>query len=210
VLDQNIKIPSGTRRWVSRRWSLQRVRNTLFSDLTSASDNVPYLLKNVPRRIRGLEYELRCLEDGKSSGHEHPAGNHQSGVEQNREPQTRSYDHTVLTIVSKDEPAECGFYPDRTGDRHGDRMVVLYAAINFFNRVGPQYKVQTKITETNVEGILGAGAFRQDLESLGFGLPWNGLVAYTERAWCECGESWRSTIPPIPRAVLSIDDETFT
>ena len=52
-------------------------------------------------------------------------------------------------------------------------MLVLYAAINFFIVSVRQYKVQTKITETNVEGILGLELFRQDLESLGFGLPWN-------------------------------------
>ena len=34
-------------------------------------------------------------------------------------------------------------------------MLVLYAAINFFIVSVRQYKVQTKITETNVEGILG-------------------------------------------------------
>ena len=35
--------------------------------------------------------------------------------------------------------------------------VVLYAAINFFIVSVRQYKVQTKITETNVEGIFVAG-----------------------------------------------------
>ena len=55
-------------------------------------------------------------------------------------------------------------------------MMVLYAAINFFIVSVRQYKVQTKITETNVEGVLGLELFRQDLESLGYGLPWNNLA----------------------------------
>lgn len=51
--------------------------------------------------------------------------------------------------------------------------VVLAAASTFFISVLKQYKVQTKITESNVEGILGLELLRQDLESLGFGLPWD-------------------------------------
>ena len=60
-------------------------------------------------------------------------------------------------------------------------MLVLYAAINFFIVSVRQYKVQTKITETNVEGILGLELFRQDLENLGYGLPWNNLGSYIRR-----------------------------
>jgi type II secretory pathway pseudopilin PulG len=88
-------------------------------------------------------------------------------------------------------------------------MVVLYAAINFFIVSVRQYKVQTKITETNVEGILGLELFRQDLESLGYGLPWNSLVAYTERPAIANLAVLEDT-PNAPRAVLSIDDQAFT
>lgn len=88
-------------------------------------------------------------------------------------------------------------------------MVVLYAAINFFIVSVRQYKVQTKITETNVEGILGLELFRQDLESLGFGLPWNGLVAYTERPTIANLAALEDT-PDAPRAVLSVNDPAFT
>ena len=88
-------------------------------------------------------------------------------------------------------------------------MLVLYAAINFFIVSVRQYKVQTKITETNVEGILGLELFRQDLESLGFGLPWNNLVAYTERP-ADANLSTLEDSPNAPRAVLSLNDPTFT
>jgi len=58
---------------------------------------------------------------------------------------------------------------------------VLAAASTFFIGVVKQYKVQTKITESNVEGILGLELLRQDLESLGFGLPWDmSTFSYTE------------------------------
>ena len=53
--------------------------------------------------------------------------------------------------------------------------VVLAAASTFFIGAVRQYKVQTKIVESNLEGILGLELLRQDLESGGFGLPWSGL-----------------------------------
>ncbi|TFH33431.1 MAG: prepilin-type N-terminal cleavage/methylation domain-containing protein [Deltaproteobacteria bacterium] len=89
-------------------------------------------------------------------------------------------------------------------------MVVLYAAINFFIISVRQYKVQTKITETNLEGILGLELFRQDLESLGFGLPWNNLVAYTERTGVHADIVALTDSPNAPRAVLSVNDPAFT
>ena len=79
-------------------------------------------------------------------------------------------------------------------------MVVLYAAMNFFIVSVRQYKVQTKITETNVEGILGLELFRQDLESLGYGLPWNNLGSYTE-----AGVALNDGNNIAPRAVVSVN-----
>jgi prepilin-type N-terminal cleavage/methylation domain-containing protein len=89
-------------------------------------------------------------------------------------------------------------------------MLVLYAAINFFIVSVRQYKVQTKITESNVEGILGLELFRQDLESLGYGLPWNNLVSYTERTGVNAAIVAFTDSPNAPRAVLSVNDPTFT
>jgi prepilin-type N-terminal cleavage/methylation domain-containing protein len=90
-------------------------------------------------------------------------------------------------------------------------MLVLYAAISFFIVSVRQYKVQTKITETNVEGILGLELFRQDLESLGYGLPWNNLVAYTERTGVNAAiVALNDASPNAPRGVLSVDGATFT
>jgi type II secretory pathway pseudopilin PulG len=91
-------------------------------------------------------------------------------------------------------------------------MVVLYAAINFFIVSVRQYKVQTKITETNVEGVLGLELFRQDLESLGYGLPWNPLPlpAYSERTGVNAAIVALTDSPNAPRAVLSVNDPAFT
>jgi len=89
-------------------------------------------------------------------------------------------------------------------------MMVLYTAINFFIVSVRQYKVQTKITETNVEGVLGLELFRQDLESLGYGLPWNNLVAYTERTGVNAAIVALTDSPNAPRAILSVNGATFT
>ena len=92
-------------------------------------------------------------------------------------------------------------------------MLVLYAAINFFIVSVRQYKVQTKITETNLEGILGLELLRQDLENLGFGLPWNNLdnVVYYERPSGTAQFLALNDSPNnAPRAVLSVDNATFT
>lgn len=92
-------------------------------------------------------------------------------------------------------------------------MFVLAAALTFFLISVKQYKVQTKIVETNVEGILGLELFRQDLESLGFGLPWNpsALPAYTERpGHAVAAISALDDTPNPPRAVVGIDNAAFT
>lgn len=87
---------------------------------------------------------------------------------------------------------------------------VLAAAVTFFILSFRQFKVQTKIVETNVEGVLGLELFRQDLENLGFGLPWNNLVAYTERPGAAAAIAALDDTPNAPRAVVSIDNAPFT
>jgi prepilin-type N-terminal cleavage/methylation domain-containing protein len=77
---------------------------------------------------------------------------------------------------------------------------VLAAASTFFIGTVKQYKVQTKITESNVEGILGLELLRKDLESLGYGLPWNNLPSYSEASSGVLNDAGAA-----PRAVVSID-----
>jgi len=87
---------------------------------------------------------------------------------------------------------------------------VLAAASTFFIGTVRQYKVQTKITESNVEGVLGLELLRQDVESLGFGLPWNNLAAYTERSGVHASITALNGSPNAPRAVVSIPNATST
>ena len=77
---------------------------------------------------------------------------------------------------------------------------VLAAASTFFIGVVRQYKVQSKITESNVEGVIGLELMRQDIESFGFGLPWDmSMSSYTEP-----GPLPGSSTDP-PRAVGSLN-----
>jgi prepilin-type N-terminal cleavage/methylation domain-containing protein len=82
--------------------------------------------------------------------------------------------------------------------------VVLAAASTFFIGTVKQYKVQTKITESNVEGILGLELLRQDLESHGYGLPWNNLPSYSEASSGVLNDGGVA-----PRAVISVDASTL-
>lgn len=80
--------------------------------------------------------------------------------------------------------------------------LVLAAASTFFVGVVKQYKVQSKITESNVEGVIGLELMRQDIESLGFGLPWD--LNGTTYAAAEPGPLPGLSSDP-PRAVVSVD-----
>jgi type II secretory pathway pseudopilin PulG len=80
-------------------------------------------------------------------------------------------------------------------------MLVLAAATTFFISTVRQYKIQTKIVETNVEGVLGLELLRQDLESLGFGLPWDNIASYSEASPARLNDS-----PNPPKAVVSLDN----
>jgi len=87
---------------------------------------------------------------------------------------------------------------------------VIAAATTFFVGVVNQYKVQTRITESNVEGVIGLELMRKDVESLGFGLPWNNLSAYTERNGVDSSITALNESPNPPRAVVSIDNAPAT
>lgn len=50
--------------------------------------------------------------------------------------------------------------------------VVLTEGSSMFVNLMRGYKQQSKITETNIEGIIGLELLRRDIESAGYGLPW--------------------------------------
>jgi type II secretory pathway pseudopilin PulG len=59
-------------------------------------------------------------------------------------------------------------------------MIVIMAASQMFVSLLSEYKQQSKITVTNIEGILGLEMMRRDIENAGYGLPWDGLTNYQE------------------------------
>lgn len=59
--------------------------------------------------------------------------------------------------------------------------LVIAASSQVFTGLLNQFKQQSKIAETNIEGIIGLEMLRHDIEHAGYGLPWNlGGICYQE------------------------------
>ena len=52
-------------------------------------------------------------------------------------------------------------------------VLAISAASQIFTKLLTQFKQQSKIAETNIEGIVGLDLLRQDIKHAGLGLPWN-------------------------------------
>lgn len=83
-------------------------------------------------------------------------------------------------------------------------LLSLAAASTIFSNILIPFKQQTKIAETNIEGIVGLEILRRDLELSGYGLPWTipSGVTYQEASTSPASTYNDSTTNP-PRAVLS-------
>lgn len=55
-------------------------------------------------------------------------------------------------------------------------VLVIASSSVVFTGLLTQFKQQSKIAETNIEGIVGLEILRQDVERAGYGLPWNILI----------------------------------
>ncbi len=83
-------------------------------------------------------------------------------------------------------------------------LLVLAGASQVLTGLMTQFKQQSKIAETNIEGVIGLEILRRDVEHAGYGLPWvipTG-VAYNEATAAEAAAFNDSPGNP-PRAVLS-------
>jgi len=99
VLDQNIKNSQRDEAVSVAEMEMQQVRNTLFSTLTSAPDNVSVPIDNVSRQIRGLtmNYDVwRTVNHLDVNNLQVSIRVTWNRIENNL---TRSYDHTVIAIV---------------------------------------------------------------------------------------------------------------
>lgn len=81
---------------------------------------------------------------------------------------------------------------------------VLTASSEMFVSLLRGYKQQSKIAETNIEGIIGLELLRRDIESAGYGLPWliPAGTTYSEATNVPAAAYNDSNANP-PRAVLS-------
>jgi prepilin-type N-terminal cleavage/methylation domain-containing protein len=86
-------------------------------------------------------------------------------------------------------------------------LLVIAAAASVFTGLLTQFKQQSKISETNIEGIVGLEILRQDIENAGYGLPWNGLVAYNEASAAPASNYNDNGNPP--RGILSGNNTGF-
>ena len=86
-------------------------------------------------------------------------------------------------------------------------VLFMIAATNVFTGLLTQFKQQSRQAETNIEGIVGLEIMRQDIEGAGYGLPWNGLIAYNEVT----GDPLSLNDSPtgVPRAIVSKNSATL-
>ena len=69
-------------------------------------------------------------------------------------------------------------------------VVFIAAASQVLTGLLTQFKQQSKIAETNIEGIVGLEILRQDIEHAGYGLPWNLNGAAYEEAVVISETNW--------------------
>jgi type II secretory pathway pseudopilin PulG len=93
-------------------------------------------------------------------------------------------------------------------------VFVIAAASQVFTGLLTQFKQQSKIAETNIEGIVGLDMLRRDVENAGYGLPWvmPATAKYSEVPLGSAGSAYdecAATTPPPhtcntpPKAVLA-------
>ena len=90
-------------------------------------------------------------------------------------------------------------------------VFVMVAGSQIFSGLLTQFKQQSKIAETNIEGVIGLEMLRQDLEHVGYGLPWiiPAGVTYSESSsnnpsgLSSPAPSTMNDSPLAPRAVIS-------
>jgi prepilin-type N-terminal cleavage/methylation domain-containing protein len=89
-------------------------------------------------------------------------------------------------------------------------VLVIASVSSIFLGLVNQFKQQSKIAETNIEGITGLEILRQDIEHAGYGLPWNfqSHINYNEAAAAPAS-NYNDSPSNLPRAILSGNDTGF-
>ena len=84
---------------------------------------------------------------------------------------------------------------------------VLAGTSQMFVSTLTTHRQQSRIAETNIEGIIGLELLRQDLGKAGYGLPWNELIAYAEAVGDPYTLNDEATELP-PRGIVGANDVT--
>jgi len=74
-------------------------------------------------------------------------------------------------------------------------VFTIAAASSIFVPMLTQFKQQSKIAESNIEGIVGLESLRRDIEQAGFGLPWVIPASVTTATYSEASSNTTGTIP---------------
>jgi len=80
-------------------------------------------------------------------------------------------------------------------------LIIIMVSAQAFDRIVSQSSQLRKVSETNIEGIIGLEVLRRDLESIGYGLPWDFATGITY------GEVADDVGPDFP--VQGIDPKSF-
>ncbi len=94
-------------------------------------------------------------------------------------------------------------------------MLVISAAISILIPLVGQFKRQSKIAETNIQGLVGLEILKKDLEQAGYALPWyfNNPIAYTETLNNGVAPANRAAVTDAPnnppRAIAALNKITF-
>jgi type II secretory pathway pseudopilin PulG len=83
-------------------------------------------------------------------------------------------------------------------------VIVIASVSSIFLGLVNQFKQQSKIAETNLEGLTGLEILRQDLEHAGYGVPWffQSAINYNEAATAPAS-NYNDSPSDSPKAVLS-------
>jgi prepilin-type N-terminal cleavage/methylation domain-containing protein len=89
-------------------------------------------------------------------------------------------------------------------------LFVIAAATGMFIPLIRQFKHQSTLAETNIEGTVGLELLRNDIEHAGYGIPWSfqGSITYNE-AITDPAKNFNDAPHNTPRAVLSTNNMVF-
>jgi type II secretory pathway pseudopilin PulG len=88
-------------------------------------------------------------------------------------------------------------------------IIVIASVSSIFLGLVNQFKQQSKIAETNLEGLTGLEILRQDIEQAGYGLPWIIPAGVTYQEASSSPASTYNDASNPPKAILSGNDTGF-